>query len=225
MNSADKALKNFLASLVTEERKLLIEQVLDQRTKHLTVVLENIYQPQNASAVMRTCDCFGIQTMYVIENDNEYRINPRVVHGASKWVDLHRYNESSNNTRAGLEDLKQRGYTLLGTVPDQQAMDIRKFDFSTPAALVFGTEAQGLSDEAKEMCDMLVTYPMYGFTESLNISVSASLCLSAAVDGMRKSLISWQLPEEDKEELRLSWYRYSVSRADVLEREFRKRMK
>lgn len=225
MDQADQALNEFLAGLVTEERKRLIDKVLDQRTRHLAVVLEDIYQPQNASAVIRTCDCFGIQAVYVIENANEYHVNPRVVHGASKWVELYRYNELQNNTRTALMDLKSKGYTLLGTVPDQNAPDIHSCDFSTPTALVFGTEALGISEEAKELCDKLVTYPMYGFTESLNISVSASLCLSVAVNKMKDSNVSWGLSDQDKANLRLSWYRYSVSRVDVLEREFRKRMK
>ncbi len=225
MDSVEEALIHFLQEYVTEERQALISKVLSLRTRFITVVLEDIYQPQNASAVIRTCDCFGIQDLHIIENQNEYQVNPRVVHGASKWVSLHRYNEEENNTAACLNALKKQGYTLLGTVPDPSAKSIHDVTFDKPTALIFGTEISGLSDDAKQTCDELVTYPMSGFTESLNISVSASLCLGAAVQAMKKAGVNWHLSEEEKKLLTLEWYKYSVSRSDVLEREFRKKMK
>ncbi len=224
MTGRERELLNFLGSFLSDPRKSLIEQVLQNRTRHLTVVLENIYQPQNASAVIRTCDCFGIQDLHVIENSHEFKVNPKVVHGSSKWVSLHRYDQHTDNTECCLSHLRDQGYCIVGTSPSSESKSILDLDIQQKTALVFGTEATGLTDLAKEECDMLVTYPMFGFTESLNISVSVSLCLGALVPDLHRSDIPWQLTGTEMDELRLSWYRQSVSRSDILEREFLKKL-
>ncbi len=97
-NIAKQKLYAFLSDLLTEERKSLFDRVIKYRTRHLTVVLENIFQPHNASAVMRSCDLNGIQDIHVIENNNEYTVNPEVAMGSTKWLNIYRYNESGNNT-------------------------------------------------------------------------------------------------------------------------------
>ncbi|MCA6074606.1 TrmH family RNA methyltransferase [Fulvivirga sedimenti] len=225
MNREDRLLLEYFSGFVSESRKELMDQVLSDRTRQVTVVLEDIYQSQNASAVVRTCDCFGIQDLYIIENRHEYNLNPRVVHGASKWINMYRFNTSENNTSECLTLLKQKGYTIVGTTPDKTAMSIYDLDPEVKPAILFGTEALGLSETAIDLCDQMVTYPMYGFTESLNISVSVSLCLSAVIPALRNSSDSWQLTDAEKDELRLSWYRQSVNRYDILEREFLKKLK
>lgn len=217
------ALLDYLGQYVSEGKKQLINEILEKRTRHLTVVLEDIYHSQNASAVIRSCDCYGIQDLHVIENKHEYRINPRVVHGASKWVDIVPYSGENDNSTNCFTHLKNKGYKLIGTVPDQNAMDINQLEIEEPIALIFGTEKGGLSDNAKTHCDGFATIPMYGFTESFNISVSAALCMSVLAQKLFNSqTVAWQLKYVEKEELKLNWYRKVVHRSDLLEKEFLK---
>ena len=120
----NKELFEFLYSFVTEERKQRINDVIDQRTDYLTVVLEDLYQPHNASAVIRSCDCFGVQSMHVIENLHEFTVSKRVVHGSSKWVDLYQFNEKQNNTVNALNSLKSQGYRIVATSPHEKGITV-----------------------------------------------------------------------------------------------------
>lgn len=211
-----------LFSFITEERQERMKEVVKERTRFLTVVLEDIYQSQNASAVIRSCDCFGIQDLYVIENENKYTLNPDVTRGSNNWVDMHHYNEQENNTRACLQDLKDKGYFLVATTPHTDDLKLDTFDVQQPTALLFGTEMHGLSDIALEMADARMQIPMYGFTESFNISVSAALCMSHLTSNIRKTKRPWQLSEKEQEEILLNWARYSVKRSDTVEKAFLK---
>lgn len=210
----------YLEQFITENKQQLIAEALKKRTRHITVVLEDIYQAQNASAVIRTCDCYGIQDVHIVENRHVYNVNPRVVHGAAKWITLHRYNEEQNNSESCINTLKKEGFRIVATVPKPEATSIYDLDISDKTAIVFGTEKHGISDYILHEADELVTVPMYGFTESLNISVSAAICLSAVAEKLFKSEVNWQLEEKDKTLLRLSWYKNIVHRAELLEKEF-----
>ena len=110
MYTEKEKLVRYLSQFVAEERLDLFEKVLENRTHYITVVLEDIYQTQNASAVLRTCDCFGLQDIHIIENQNRFKVNARVTHGSAKWVNLHRYKTLQNNTPDALAALKAQGY-------------------------------------------------------------------------------------------------------------------
>ena len=216
----EQELLKFLSQYVTEGKKQAIERVLERRTRHITVVLEDIYHSQNASAVIRSCDCFGLQDMHVIENRHQYKTNPRVVHGASKWVDVYQYKEDNDNSTKCFEHLLDQGYRLVGTVPDQNAMNIQDLSMDEPVALVFGTEKDGLSEKARQFCSAFVSVQMHGFTESFNISVSAALCMNILTEKLHRSKVSWHLSEGEKADLRLRWIKKIVHRSDLLEKEF-----
>ena len=139
----------------------LFDQIIEERTKYVTVALEDIFQPQNASAVLRTCDVFGIQDVHIIENENEYNVNPQVVHGASKWINLHKYNQKENNTLDCINKLKSNGYKVYGTTPHTEDTLIQNIPLDNKVALMFGTELTGLSDIAMENVDGFVKIPMY----------------------------------------------------------------
>lgn len=220
MSPTDQDFLNYLEQFVTENKQRLIDEALNKRTRHITVVLEDIYQPQNASAVIRTCDCYGIQDVHIVEDRHVYNVNPRVVHGAAKWITLHRYNEDRNNSETCIQKLKKEGFKIVATVPKPDVTSIYDLDISEKTAVVFGTEKHGISDYTLQEADELVTVPMYGFTESLNISVSAAICLSAIAEKLYKSDVNWQFEEKDKTLLRLSWYKNIVQRAELLEKEF-----
>ncbi|MBS9768055.1 MAG: RNA methyltransferase [Flavobacteriaceae bacterium] len=216
-----KLLIDYLANLVTAERMEVLQNVLDQRTRYLTVVLEDIFQPQNASAVLRTCDCFGVQDVHIIENENEYQINPDVVLGSSKWLSISNYNEQKNNTLEALQKLKNDGYRIVATSPHASDDSFEQFDITEQkTALVFGTELTGISDIVKQNADDFLKIPMYGFTESFNISVSAALLLQQLTMKLRKTEVNWQLEDKEKDKLLIDWLLKTIKYSDKVLRRF-----
>lgn len=218
-----KDLLNHLLSFVSENKQNLFEKIISERTKHVTVVLEDIFQPQNASAVIRSCDVFGVQDIHVIENENEYTLNPKVVMGASKWINLHKYNKSKNNTLDCINQLKANGYKVYATTPHTNDTLIGEMPLDNKFALMFGTELTGLSNIAMDNVDGYVKIPMYGFTESLNISVSAAITLYELKKRLLASDINWQLTEEERIEQLIDWSKKVVKSSDLIELEFLKR--
>lgn len=218
-DNGNREIIDFLSSFITDHKKDLIEEVLSKRTNFITVALEDIYQPHNASAVVRTADCFGIQNVHIIEGRNTYEVNPQVVRGSEKWVSIVKYEGEGNNTENCFKALKAKGYRLVGTTPHVTGHELRDYKIEQPIALVFGTEETGLSEYAMNEVDDYLRIPMYGFTESFNLSVSAAICLYQLTSELFDSDMDWQLTEEEKEELRLSWYKKVVRRSDSLIKE------
>ncbi|HEV7231109.1 MAG TPA: RNA methyltransferase [Bacteroidia bacterium] len=222
----DQELYEYLAQFITENKRSKIEEIVQWRTRYLTLVLEDIYQPHNASAVLRTCECFGIQDVHIIENRNKYTVNPDVVMGSTKWMDLHKYNGSPNNTPAALKALKDQGYRIVATTPHKNDCNITDLDLSKgKVALVLGTEIDGITDTVFEMADEFVKIPMYGFTESFNISVTAAMCLHTLSDKLRNSELNWRLSDEEHLKLKTDWVRNILTKPELVEAEFWKKMK
>lgn len=212
-----------LSEFVSPSRLETFKNVLAQRTRYLTVCLEDIYQSQNASAVLRTCDCLGIQDVHVIENKNKFDLNPEVVLGSSKWLDLQRYNEEGNNTVTALKKLKSDGYRIVATTPHKNDQNLDDIDLEKgKMALVFGTELTGLTDEALDLADEFLKIPIVGFTESFNISVSAAIIMYQLSQKLRKLDINWELSSEEYDELLLQWLRKSIKKSELIEDQFRK---
>ena len=217
-----KQLLDYLLGFITDHKKQKIEDIIVNRTKYLTVVLEDIYQPHNASAVLRSCDCFGIQDIHIIENVNKYNVNPDVALGSSKWVTINKYSKKENNTADCIQSLKVRGYKIVATLPDEKYPTLEELKFDKKVALIFGTEAEGLTEGAIQSADEYVRIKMYGFTESFNISVSVALCLHYLSTKLRESNIDWRMSEEEKLETSITWVKNIVKRSDLLEKEFYK---
>lgn len=215
-------LLEYLESFLTPERKEKFNLLANYRMRHLTVALENIFQPHNASAVLRSCDCFGIQDVHVIENSNQYQINPQVSLGAYKWLNLYRYNEKENNTLQCIQTLKQQGYKIVATTPHKNDCLIDELPVDKKICLFFGTELSGLSDIVIEHADAFVKIPLYGFSESFNISVSAGIALFHLSEKIRKSSVNWRLPKKEIEKIQLEWCKTSIKRADLLEKDYNK---
>lgn len=222
LNHQERLLLQHLSQFPTDHKKEFVEKVLDARTRYVTVVLEDIYQSQNASAVIRSCECMGLQDIHIVENTSKYDINTRVLKGSEKWVTLHRHNvKGKNNTETAFEELKKKGYSILVADPSDKGISIDDINIEEkPLALVFGNELRGISDHTLSICDTVVKIPMYGFTESLNISVSVAICLQSILSRLRKSHVDYLLSEPEKEVLRLHWYKKIVHRCDIVEREF-----
>lgn len=220
MSNIDKAnikqINEYLEGFITPERLARIKKVLAQRTRHITLVLEDIFQPHNASAVLRSCECFGIQDVHIIENRYQYEINPDIVLGASKWLHLKQYNYKEENTASCLQKLKEKGYTLIATSPHQNEFTPANLPLEKPLALLFGTEQEGLTPQALNMADAFLRIPMAGFTESFNISVSAAICLYEISSRLRKSQVEWQLSKTEENELLHEWLKKSIKNPDLL---------
>ena len=229
MSAHDRELTNryadYLLSYVTENKRSKFEEILLHRTRYLTVVLEDIYQPQNASAVLRTCDCLGIQDVHIIENRNAYKINPDVALGSDKWLTMHRYSQEKGNTEACLTQLRKKGYRIIVTTPHKNEVMLQDLSLARGKfAIVFGNEKDGISESAIGCADEFVKIPMYGFTESYNISVSAAIVLSYLTDKLRNSGIEWFLTDDEKTGIRIEWAKKVILRPEIFEKEFFKRI-
>lgn len=221
MTAKDKAFLDFLSQFITDERNQRFDEVLRDRTRHITVVLEDIFQPHNASAVLRSCDLTGVQDIHIIENNFSFDINPDVVMGSTKWLDIHRYNELDFNTPVVIDALRAKGYQIVATCPHRDDFTPETLPLDQPVALFFGTEKTGLTDYVLEHADRYVRIPMVGFTESYNISVSAALLVYTLTRRLREMDLDWHLTDEEKEEVRLEWSRRTLNRIRQYERKFK----
>ena len=199
-----QSFREYLWDFIPPNKQELFLELIKGRTRYVSVVLEDIYQPHNASAVMRTSDCFGIQDIHIIENRNSWEYSPLVERGSSKWLSLHRYNTEANNTLACIDALRKKGYQIVATSPHAE-LELSNFQIENPFALIIGTEKDGVSDHFLTQADHLVKIPMVGFTESLNLSVAAAICLHHIFRQLRNSDIDWKLSSEDQEEVLLEW--------------------
>lgn len=220
-----KEFLDFLSGYLTENRRQLFEKIIQYRTRHITVVLEDIYQPHNASAVLRSADITGIQDVHIIENRNRYQVNPEVAMGSSKWLNLIKYNELEDNTLTAYKALRRAGYRIVATTPHTSDQTLDEIPLDGKMALVFGTELNGLSETAIVHADEYLRIPMYGFTESYNISVSAALTLFMLTEKLRKSSVPWQLTKEERIDTLVEWAKRTVKHADLFEKEFLQKRK
>ncbi|MAS94185.1 MAG: rRNA methyltransferase [Verrucomicrobiales bacterium] len=214
--TTDEELIDLLRVYITSNKEEQIDTVLAERTRHITVMLEDVYQPHNASACLRSCECLGIQDVHIVESQYAYEPNNEVSMGSSKWLSLNHYHQTSRC----LETLKARGYTLVATSPAEDGYDLSSLPLDRPVALLFGTEKKGLSQKALDSADMTLRLPMYGFTQSYNISVTLAIALSRLTERLRSSELEWRLSEKEKKELTLTFYRRIVRRHDLIESEF-----
>ncbi|WP_431158279.1 TrmH family RNA methyltransferase [Winogradskyella poriferorum] len=209
---ADLKLLEYLESYLTEHRRHRFATVLAERTKYFTVATEDVYQLHNTSAVIRSCDVFGIQEVNIIEEVNTKRIDREIAMGAQKWVDLNRY----NTVNSCIKDLKSQGYQIVATTPHAEDCDLIDFDISKKSCFFFGRETEGLSQQVLDEADCFLKIPMYGFTESLNISVSAAIILQHVTSKLRNSDIAWQLSEGEQIEKRFDWIKKTIKNYDAI---------
>jgi tRNA (guanosine-2'-O-)-methyltransferase len=225
VESIDKELRkkliDYLSQFVYDRRYQLFSNIISNRTRYLTVVLEDIYQPQNASATLRTCDCLGVQDIHIIENRNRFSVDSEVDMGASKWLTLHKYNNLENNTLEAINTLRNKGYRIVATTPHKNDCTIKELDINKgKVALLFGTELTGLSDLALKNADEFVRIPMFGFTESFNISVSVAITLYELTGRLRESGMDYLLTSDEQEEILLDWLRTSIRNSNLIEKRF-----
>ncbi|MCO4822305.1 MAG: RNA methyltransferase [Flavobacteriaceae bacterium] len=208
----DLELLQYLETYLTENRRHRFEKVLAQRTKHFTVATEDVYQLHNTSAVIRSCDVFGIQEVNIVEERNSKRIDREIAMGAQKWVDLNRF----HSVKEALKSLKQNGYQIVATTPHENDAMLHEFDVTKKSCFFFGRETEGLSQEVLDQADCFLKIPMVGFTESLNISVSAAIILQHVTNKLRQTEIDWQLTLAERQEKKLDWIKKTIKSYDEI---------
>lgn len=211
-----QTLIEYFSKFVTPSRLKKINELVKQRTRHLVIGLEDVYQSHNTGAILRSCEAFGVQDVYCITDRNQLNVNQAVASGAAKWLDILQY----DNAQDCITQLKKQGYQIVATSP-HAIMPLSELSIDKKTVLFFGTEQEGLTEELCDAADQQVCIPMYGFTESFNVSVSVALCLYELTKRLRASDIAWQLTEQEQEELTLDWLRESVERPDLLEERFK----
>jgi tRNA (guanosine-2'-O-)-methyltransferase len=219
-NNLRKNLIQYLESFLTEDRKSLLHKVLENRTRHITIVVEDLFQTQNISAVMRSCECVGIQDIHIVEGENDFQIHKAIAMGADKWLTINNYPKENNPMLTCIHELKAKGYAIVATLPDDNSCFLEKLPLEKPVAFLFGTELIGLSKEAVAAADMTVKIPMHGFTTSFNISNAVAIIVSYCIENLRKSKINWQLSEEERDELLLEWVKKSINKPELLVKRF-----
>lgn len=211
----DMALLEYLEGFLTPGRRHKFLEILSRRTRYITVALEDVYQMHNASAVIRSCDVFGIQDAHLIEGRFGNRLDKNIAMGAQKWVDIHRY----DSNLACLSSLRNKGYRIVATTPSIDSQPLQSFNLDCPTALFFGTEKEGLSTDILGQADQAIRIPMFGFTESLNISVAAAIILQVLSTRLRETGISWQLTEMEILDKRFDWTCKTIkSVEDIIDR-------
>ena len=206
----------YLAEFMMPERFDALCRALDSRTDYMTVMTENMFHPQNASAIVRHCEAFGIQNIHTVENLCPFNPNLNIVRGTDKWIDINRH----ASTGEALHALKAQGYRIGATTPPRESCTPEAFDVGKGRfALVFGTEKQGISDEVIGSADEFLRIPMCGLVESLNVSASAAILIYILSQRMRREVADWHLTANRRAQLLYRWCRESVKDADgVLER-------
>ena len=216
MEKFNQDLLTYLEGFITENRKEGFLRVLKNRTKHFTIAMEDVFQLHNTSAVMRSCEVFGIQELNVIEQKFGKSIDKEIAMGAEKWVDINRF----SSIQDCITNLKGKGYQIIATTPHNDSCLLHEFDITKPSGLFFGTERDGLSEEVMQQADGFLKISMVGYTESLNISVSAAIIIQDVANRLRQSDINWQLSEEEVLEKRLDWTRKSIKDIEFIERKY-----
>ena len=206
-----------LLPYISEERLTKFDDALQQRTRRLCMVLENVYQSRNASAVMRSCDGMGVQDVHLIEDINPWVYNRGVSKGTPSWLTLHRYTDTEDPTEACIQALRSSGYKIAVTSPHVNGYEAHSLPIDQPVAVVMGTEFKGASERMLEAADYHVFIPMLGMAESLNISVAAGMIMHRIMEKIRAlPPETWQLNADEKEALLLDWALKSVKKSDAI---------
>ena len=211
-NTSDAAYLDYIENFITENRRDNFIRVLQERTKHFTIAIEDLFQLHNTSAVLRSCEVFGIQELSVIEAKYGKTIDKEIAMGAQKWVDVTRY----DGTQACIDSLKAKGYRIIATSPHDDSSLMDDFDISQPCAIFFGTERLGLSEEVLKQADGFLKIPMVGFTESINVSSSAAIVIQNLTSRLRKSDVNWKLTDDEIFEKRIDWTRKTIKDIDFV---------
>lgn len=205
MNREQKEILEYFQTFLSDHKITLFDKRVKDRTKHFTLVLEDLFHPHNASAILRTCDCMGFQDVHIIENNHEFKNERDISLGSNKWLTIHKYNDFDTSSPTCINQLKEKGYKIAVLSPHHEDVSINDYPLDNKTAFILGAEKSGLTEYSIENADYHINIPMYGFTESYNVSVTAALTMYDLVNRMRKSNLHWQLDEKEQWETKLAW--------------------
>ena len=177
-----EALRDILEGMITPRRMERLLGVLGARLGALRVVVENLKHPHNVNAVLRTCEALGVQHVHLVDPGREFYIHRRIAKGSHKWLTLHRHGAFAPCAA----ELHAAGFRLYAAMPSAGATPVDRIDVGDPVALVFGNESEGVSPEARDICDGCYVVPMTGFVESFNVSVAAAISIYDVANRMRR---------------------------------------
>ena len=207
---------NYLEEFISDDRLKRYNEVLSKRTRFITAAIEDVYHLHNTSAVIRSCDAFGIQDIHVIEERNRRKIDREIALGSQQWVNTHRY----HSTEDCIDSLKESGYEIVATMPHDKGSILSDFVIKQRSCFFFGSEKKGLTDTVINKADKFVHIPMVGFTQSLNISVSAAILIQYFSSQIRSSNLNWQLSEIEKNEIKLNWIKHQLKDFPLIKERF-----
>ena len=209
---------DYLSSFLLESRIDTLTKALDMRTEYITVMTENMFHAQNASAIVRHCEAFGVQNIHTVEELCPFLPTLNIALGTDKWIDINHHDTTADAVKA----LRADGYRIIATTPHHKSCTPETFDVKKGKfALVFGTEKTGVSDEILAEADEFLQIPMCGMVDSLNVSASAAILIYMLSQRMRLECDDWHLSEEKRTRTLYDWYRYAVKDSEaLLERKF-----
>ena len=209
---------DYLSSFLLESRIDTLNRALDMRTEYLTVMTENMFHAQNASAIVRHCEAFGVQNIHTVEDLCPFLPTLNIALGTDKWIDVKRHATTADAVKA----LRSEGYRIIATTPHHQSCTPETFDVKKGKfVLVFGTEKTGVSEEIMAEADEFLQIPMCGMVDSLNVSASAAILIYMLSQRMRLECDDWHLSDEKRTRTLYDWYRYAVRDSEaLLERKF-----
>ena len=211
--------------IITPNKVNMFERIAPQRSRYLVVGLENIQQDHNASAIMRSMDCLGFQELHLIEKNNSYQFQRDIALGSARWLDVNQYYEGPEPVLDAIAKLRKQGYRIIATSPHHKAVTPQTVNLQQPIALFFGAEKHGISPELMGNADELLHIPMHGFTESLNLSVSAALLLNALRTRLESTQYPWLLSEQEQIKLKIEWCKRILNGGPQLAEKFREEFK
>ena len=209
---------DYMSGFLTGERIQTLRRTLAMRTRYMTILTENTFHPQNASALVRHCEAFGVQDLHTVETMCRFDPSVNIVRGTDKWIDIIRH----DSTEEAIASLKASGYRIVATTPHRESCTPETFDVEKGRfCLVFGTEHAGVSPQIISAADEFLRIPMCGMVESLNVSASAAILIYMLSQRMRLSDVEWRLSEAECSEVMFRWVMSSVRDARrILERRF-----
>ena len=201
-----------LQQFLTDERLEKINHFAPESSDFVLPVIEDVFQFRNAAAIVRSVEACGFHKIIAMESEHEFNPNLRVTKGAETWVEV----EKLPHNLDSLREIKNRGYKILAVSPENNATMLSDYDLKEPVALVFGTEAAGVSKEILDFADETLAIPMYGFTQSFNVSVAAAICVYELKQKLLRSNLDYKLSEEKLWEMKVRWAMNSIKSGEQI---------
>lgn len=207
---------DYLKKFLTNERLEKIEEKSHESSDFVLPIMEDVYQFRNAAAIVRSAEACAFHKIMALESKNIFEPNLQVTKGADTWVQV----DKKPHHLQTLENVKSKGYRLVAVSPEKNATPLPDFKITQPVALVFGTEWQGVTDDFLDYCDETLVIPMYGFTQSFNVSVAAALCMYDLKQKLIHSGIDYKLNEEKRLQLMIRWAVNSIRSGEEIHKDY-----